>query len=134
MFEEPISWWANHGASTPLLQALAFKLLSHPAFSSCCERNWSTYSVIQSVKRNRLATSRAEDLVFVHCNLHLLSRKSEEYTVGPSKYWDISGDQFDIEGQEVAELAQLSLDEPELEKLTFQDVEAGEEQLNGDEF
>ncbi|XP_057502746.1 uncharacterized protein LOC130786472 [Actinidia eriantha] len=27
IFEEPISWWANHGASTPLLQALAFKLL-----------------------------------------------------------------------------------------------------------
>ncbi|KAI8538068.1 hypothetical protein RHMOL_Rhmol09G0072900 [Rhododendron molle] len=43
------------------------------------------------------------------------------------------GDQFDIEGQEVAELAQLSLDEPKLERMTFQDVEAGEEQLDGDE-
>ncbi|KAH7534035.1 hypothetical protein FEM48_Zijuj04G0194900 [Ziziphus jujuba var. spinosa] len=32
IFEEPLSWWANHGASTPLLQALAFKLLSQPAF------------------------------------------------------------------------------------------------------
>ncbi|KAG5532736.1 hypothetical protein RHGRI_027140 [Rhododendron griersonianum] len=134
MFEEPISWWANHGASTPLLQALAFKLLSQPASSFCCERNWSTYSVIESVKRNRLATSRAEDLVFMHCNLRLLSRKSKEYTERPSKYWDISGDQFDIEGQEVAELAQLSLDEPELERMSFQDVQAGEEQLDGDEF
>ncbi|KAG5535860.1 hypothetical protein RHGRI_023582 [Rhododendron griersonianum] len=39
---------------------------------------------------------------------------------------EFGGDQFDIEGQEVAELAQLSLDEPELERMTFQDVEAGE--------
>ncbi|GFY97473.1 hypothetical protein Acr_12g0000140 [Actinidia rufa] len=35
-----------------------------------------------------------------------------------------SGDQFDIEGQE--ELAQLSLDEPELERMTFQDAQEGE--------
>ncbi|GFZ16767.1 hypothetical protein Acr_26g0000370 [Actinidia rufa] len=95
---KPISWWANHGASTPLLQALAFKLLSQLASSSCAERNWSTYSMIQSIKRNRLTTSRSEDLVFVHCNLRLLSRKSKEYTDGPTKFWDISGDQFDIEG------------------------------------
>lgn len=94
MFEEPISWWANHGASTPLLQALAFKLLSQPASCSCAERNWSTYSMIQSIKRNRLTTSRSEDLVFVHCNLRLLSRKSKEYTDGPTKFWDIS--QFTI--------------------------------------
>ncbi|GFY85412.1 hypothetical protein Acr_04g0001500 [Actinidia rufa] len=105
----------------------------HLASSSCCERNWSTYSMIQSVKRNRLAISRAKDLVFVHCNLRLLSRKSKEYTEGPSKYWDISGDQFDIDGQEMIELAQLSLDEPELEGITFQEVEESEEQMNGDE-
>ncbi|KAH7843532.1 hypothetical protein Vadar_017835 [Vaccinium darrowii] len=103
------------------------------ASSSCCERNWSTYSVIQSVRRNRQATSQAEDLVFVHCNLRPLSRKSKEYTEGPSKYWDISGDQFDIEGQEAAELAQLSLDEPDLEGMMFQEVKESEEQLDADE-
>ncbi|KAH7513994.1 hypothetical protein FEM48_Zijuj11G0041600 [Ziziphus jujuba var. spinosa] len=36
IFKEPLSWWANHSASTPLLHALAFKLLSQPASSSCC--------------------------------------------------------------------------------------------------
>lgn len=46
----------------------------------------------------------------------------------------LGGDQFDIEGQEVAELAQLSLDEPELEGMTFQEFEEGEEQLDGDEY
>lgn len=79
--------------------------------------------MIQSIKRNRLTTSRSEDLVFVHCNLRLLSRKNKEYTYGPTKFWDISGDQFDIEGQEVGEFAQLSLDEPELEMTTFHDAE-----------
>ncbi|XP_028060347.1 uncharacterized protein LOC114263958 [Camellia sinensis] len=119
MFEEPLSWWANHGASAPLLQALAFKLFVQPASSSCCERNWSTYSLIQSVKRDRLATSRAEDLVFVHCNLRFLSRKSKEYKEGPTKYWDICGDLFDIEGHDIMELAQISLDDPEMQTMTF---------------
>ena len=88
-YEEPLSWWANYGASTPLLQNLAFKLLSQPASSSCCERNWSTYSFIQSIKRNRMTSTRVEDLVFVHSNILLLSRKEEEYTKGPCKYWDL---------------------------------------------
>ena len=87
--QEPLSWWANYGSETPMLQSLAMKLLSQPASSSCCERNWSSFSNIQSVKRNKLASKRTEDLVFVHNNLRLLSRKSEEYTKGPSKYWDV---------------------------------------------
>lgn len=39
VYEEPLSWWASYGSSTPTLQALAYKLLSQPASSSCCERN-----------------------------------------------------------------------------------------------
>ncbi|CAL5412651.1 unnamed protein product [Camellia sinensis] len=121
LFQEPISWWANHGASTPLLQGLAFKLLSQPASSSCCERNWSTYGHIHSIKRNRLASSRVEDLVFVHCNIRMLSRKKKEYKEGPSKYWDLCGDRFDIDGPPI-EFAELSINEPELELVTFDDV------------
>ncbi|KAL7174722.1 hypothetical protein ACSBR2_033876 [Camellia fascicularis] len=104
-----LSWWANHGASTPLIQALAFKLLVQPASPSCCERNW------------KKLTSRAKDLIFVHCNLRLLSKKSKEYKKGPTKYWDICGDLFDIEGREMMELAQLSLDDPEMQTMTLDD-------------
>ena len=89
MYEDSLSWWANHGVSAPLLQQLAYKLLIQPVSSSCCERNWNTYSLIHNIKRNKLATSRAEDLVFVHYNLRLLSRKKEKYINGPSKYWDV---------------------------------------------
>ncbi|KAJ1298855.1 hypothetical protein BS78_01G485900 [Paspalum vaginatum] len=49
----PITWWTNYGHSVPLLMSLAIKLLSQPASSSCCERNWN--------------------LVFVHSNLRHLS-------------------------------------------------------------
>lgn len=122
MFEDPISWWANYGASTPLLQALAFKLLSQPASSSCCERNWSTYSIIQSIKRNKLEVQRAEDLVFVHCNLRLISRKQEEYKNGPTKYWDLVGDNMALDGDSI-ELPELSLTEPQLEMMTINDDE-----------
>nr|KYP45530.1 polyprotein [Cajanus cajan] len=73
------SLWVMHGSSAPLLQKLSLKLLVQPSSSSCCERNWSTYSFIHSLKRNRLNPKRAEDLVYVHTNLRLLSKKSEEY-------------------------------------------------------
>ncbi|XP_027364746.1 uncharacterized protein LOC113871850 [Abrus precatorius] len=77
---DPKSWWVMHGSSTPLLQKLALKLLVQPCSSSCCERNWSTYSFIHSMKRNKMDPKRAEDLVYVHSNLRLLSRKEEKYT------------------------------------------------------
>jgi hypothetical protein len=79
---DPGKWWSNHGQSTPLLQKIALKLLNQPSSSSCCERNWSTYDFIHRMKRNNLTPERAEDLVFVHINLRLLSRKAEDYKSG----------------------------------------------------
>ena len=51
-YEDPLSWWTNYGSSNPLLQSLAYNLLSQPASSSCCERNWSSFGSIQTIKRN----------------------------------------------------------------------------------
>ena len=65
---------------------------------------------------------RVEDLVFVHNNLQLLSRRSPNYNEGESKMWDIGGDGFhsmDIENAELLKIADLSLDEPELEAVLF---------------
>ena len=76
---EPKLWWVVHGDEAPTLQRLALKLLGQPCSSSCSERNWSTYSFINSVKRNKMTPQRAEDLVFVHNNLRLLSRRSSDY-------------------------------------------------------
>jgi hypothetical protein len=91
----PMAWWTNHGSSIPLLQSLAIKLVSQPASSSCCERNWSTYSFIHCVSRNASTPERAQDLVFTHSNLRLLSRRSDAYKRGQSLMWDVGGDAFE---------------------------------------
>ncbi|KAJ7970782.1 Dimer_Tnp_hAT domain-containing protein [Quillaja saponaria] len=102
---DPKMWWLVHGSSASLLQNIALKLLGQPCSSSCCERNWSTYSFIHSMRRNKITPQRAEDLVYVHTNLRLLSRKNESYNKGETKMWDIGGDHFDpLEGSPVAAL------------------------------
>ncbi|XP_057467262.1 uncharacterized protein LOC130796494 [Actinidia eriantha] len=119
---DPHSWWVIHGASASTLQTIALKILTQPSSSSCCERNWSTYSFIHSLKRNKMTPQRAEDLVFVHSNLRLLSRRSPQYCSGETKMWDIAGDQFgSLEDVGMLEVANLSLDEPELEVVVFTD-------------
>ena len=65
----PLVWWQYHDSAFPTLQSLALKLLGQPCSSSCAERNWSTYKFIRSLKRNKMAPARAEDLVYVHSNL-----------------------------------------------------------------
>ena len=66
---------------------------------------------------------RAEDLVFVHSNLRLLSRKEEGYKKGETRLWDINGDVHDPfdDSAGVLEMADLSLDEPDLEAMLFLD-------------
>ena len=116
-------WCVTYGAALPKLQTIALKLLSQPSSSSSSERNWSTYSFIHSLQRNKLNPRRAEDLVFIHTNLRLLSRKSPCYKEGETKMWDIGGDEWDLEGSSILEVATLSLDEPDLEGVLFTEDE-----------
>ena len=127
---DPLRWWAVHGASAPILQALAFKLLGQPSSSSCCERNWSTYKFIHSATRNKITPQRAEDLVFVHTNLRLLARRKDSYKEGPSQMWDLRGDQFDSLDEsnlDMLEFEDLSVDESSLEGVLFDNVHEGED-------
>ena len=85
------------------------KLLSQLASSSCCERNWSTYSFIHGVKRNALTPERVEDLVFVHINLRHLSRRTDAYKAGETRMRDVGGGSFDsLGGIGILEVADLS--------------------------
>ncbi|XP_022873161.1 uncharacterized protein LOC111392129 [Olea europaea var. sylvestris] len=119
---DPKTWWVIYGACTPMPQSYALKLLGQPSSSSYCEQNWSTYSFLYSLKRNKLTPKRAKDLVFVHSNIRLLSRRSAQYSQRETKMWDINGDAFDtFEDIDVLEVANLSLDEPELEAMVFAD-------------
>ncbi|GAV84482.1 LOW QUALITY PROTEIN: Dimer_Tnp_hAT domain-containing protein, partial [Cephalotus follicularis] len=117
---DPKHWWLLYGSST-LLQKLALKLLGQPSFSSCVESNQSTYSFVHSIKRNKMTPQSAEDLVFVHTNLRLLSRRSPTYKEWGSKMWDVGGDHHDFEDVGVLEVANLSLDEPDMEAVIFTD-------------
>ena len=86
---DPIGWWTWHGRDTPELKILASRLLSQVASSSTAERNWSTYSYIHSIKRNRLTSKRAEKLVTVHHALRLADRQTPEYRQTPALRWDV---------------------------------------------
>ena len=70
-----------------------------------------------------MAHARAEDLVYVHSNLQLLSRRNEEYESIATKIWDIAGDfwnESDIYGGAgILENVALTLDEPELEAMVI---------------
>jgi hypothetical protein len=93
---DPITWWGFHGGDRVHLSTLATRLLSQVVSSSSAERNWSTYGFIHSVKRNRLGAAKAEDLVYVHSNLRLLSHTSPEYKKGPSRMWDVEPETSDL--------------------------------------
>ena len=73
-----------------------------------------------------MAPARAEDLVYVHSNLRLLSRRNVEYVNTATKMWDIAGDSWnkgDIHGGAgILENATLTLDEPELEAMVIRNA------------
>lgn len=69
----------------------------------------------------------AEDLVLVHSNLLLLSRRA--YSQGQTKMWNVAGDTFDsLDDLGILGVTELSLDEPELEAVLFTDAH-GEEDI-----
>ena len=68
-----------------------------------------------------MAPARAEDLVYVHSNLQLLSRRNVEYVNTATKMQDIAGDSWNEGnihgGAGILKNATLTLDELELEAM-----------------
>ncbi|RZC24731.1 hypothetical protein D0Y65_003768 [Glycine soja] len=57
-----------------------------------------------------------------HSNLRLLSRNTPQYHQEETKMWDVAGDDFgSLDDCGILEIASLSLDEPELEGVFFND-------------
>ena len=119
--KKPYAWWETHGATCPLLQQLTMRLLSQVTSSSCCERNWSTYGNFYSLKKSRLEQSRAETMVYVHNNLRLIYRQREEWVKGKTKMWDVFPDDMGLDNSVELALANLDLNDPVLEPITFDD-------------
>ena len=103
-----LQWWGYYGAETPELQTLESRVLSQVCSSLAAKRNWSTYGFIHSVKRNRLQSTKAEDLMYIHSNLCLISRSKANYSEGPSKLWDVNPEDADLDTPDCL-MADLSL-------------------------
>jgi hypothetical protein len=65
----PGGWWRMYGDKAPEICTLSMRLLS-------AKRNWSTYSFIHTIKRNRFTSKRVKKLVYVHSSICLLTRKA----------------------------------------------------------
>ena len=72
-----VEWWFMYGNQTPTLRKLDIKVLSQTASSSACERNWSTFALIHTKQRNRLAYPRLEQFIFCYYNMRLKLRDME---------------------------------------------------------
>ena len=93
-----LQWWDMHGGNTPQLCSMAMRVLSQVVNTSSAERCWSTYSFIHNVRRNRLNVQRAENLVYVHYNLRLLSHYCEDPTIDKAnKMWDYNPEEDNLE-------------------------------------
>jgi len=73
------------------------------------------------VKKDRLEQSRAETMVYVHTNLRLIYRKRKEWLKGKTKMWDVFPDDMGLDGNIDLALANMYLNEPVLEPVTFDD-------------
>jgi hypothetical protein len=97
------------------------RLLSPVTSSSCCERNWSTYENLYRLKKSRLEQSRVETMVYVQNNLRLIYRQREEWVKGKTKMWDVFPDDMGLDNNVELALANLDLNDPVLEPITFDD-------------
>lgn len=67
--EDPLKWWHERKHIYPHLHTFVIKRLCVPATSVPCERIFSEAGQIITLKRNRLDTKKASQLIFLHNNL-----------------------------------------------------------------
>ena len=80
-----------YGNHAPTLRNLALKVLSQIASSSACEINLSTFALIRTKQRNRLAYPQLQQLVFCYYNMKLKIRdiQAETDKVAEKDYLDL---------------------------------------------
>ncbi|GBG81896.1 hypothetical protein CBR_g34079 [Chara braunii] len=65
-------WWLSYGKKHPTLTKIAVKVLSMWTTASPCERNWSTFNLIHTRRRDPLSPNNLQMLVFIHWNKNFL--------------------------------------------------------------
>ncbi|KAM5554667.1 hypothetical protein ABKV19_022864 [Rosa sericea] len=84
-------WWTQCGYSAPNMHKIAMRILAQTASSSACERNWSTFAIIHTKQRNRLAYQKLEKLVYCYYNmkLRLRDKQAKNNVVNENNYIDL---------------------------------------------
>lgn len=72
--ESALCYWRNNHLRFPELAQMAHKYLSAPCNSTESERLFSYVSHVLDEKRNRLCCDKAEMLIFVKKNMHLIKK------------------------------------------------------------
>lgn len=98
-----------------LQKRLAIRVLSQDCASGPCERNWSTWALFHTKKRNKLTTLQLERLVFCNCNLQLLDRLSN--SPEPTQ---VNVDKIDIE--KVRDIPDIPQEERDLYALLYEEA------------
>ncbi|XP_022632798.1 uncharacterized protein LOC111240945 [Vigna radiata var. radiata] len=143
------------GDGTPELKRFAIRILSLTCSSSGCERNWSSFEMVHTKRRNRLHQKKMNDLVYVMYNSKLKNRQIRKTVALP--FDDIESDDEWIveEADDVVEIDQVegendgenvhldeattdpALDALDLDNITFGNNEdaqhSSEEELDEDD-
>ncbi|MCO5596599.1 hypothetical protein L7F22_050665 [Adiantum nelumboides] len=98
-----------------LRKRLAIRVLSQDCAVGPCERNWSTWALFHTKKRNKLTTLQLERLVFCNCNLQLLDRLSN--SPEPTQ---VNVDKIDIE--KVRDIPDIPQEERDLYALLYEEA------------
>ncbi|CAN6721791.1 unnamed protein product [Malus baccata var. baccata] len=73
----PTAWWERFGHKTLELRKFDVQVLSLTCSALGCERNWSTFSMIHTKRRNKLEHKRLNALAYVKYNLALQQRSKK---------------------------------------------------------
>ncbi|CAL2230049.1 unnamed protein product [Prunus armeniaca] len=146
----PTEWWNLHGDFAPNLQKIAMRILSQTASSSsACERNWSTFALIHTKQRNRLAYTRLEKIVFCYYNMKLklrdedaemnkvaendyidlldIARQPSDDDNNPIQQWIMTAHLDDEQGNPDAVIAQCAAQEGvDVDRVISEDVRSGD--------
>ncbi|MCO5582257.1 hypothetical protein L7F22_036149 [Adiantum nelumboides] len=112
---QPVSWWEKYGNCAPTLKCLAIRVFSQDCAAGPGERNWSTWALFYTKKRNKLTTLQLGRLVFCHCNLKLLEKLSS--SPEPTQ---VNVDKIDIE--KVRDIPDIPQQERDLYALLYEEA------------
>ncbi|MCO5612385.1 hypothetical protein L7F22_066652 [Adiantum nelumboides] len=112
---QPVSWWEKYGNGVPTLKRLAIRVLSQDCSSGSCERNWSTWALYHTKRRNKLTTAQLERLVYCNCNLKLLERAAMGH-----EPMQVNVDKIDIE--KVRDIPTIPQEERDLYTLLYEEA------------